>query len=736
MRKSVNIFLVLLATLTPFISFALPTYTSITEGQATVSQASQTTTINQQSTSAILQWNSFNINTNESVVFNQPSSSSITINNILDQNPSQILGSITANGRIVLLNANGFYFGASSSISANTFIAAATSLNNTTYNSTTNTLTTIDPSLITATITTNGTITTTKTQLTAKTIATTDTSTITSSTISIKATNDISLHGTFTATNAVDLFATSAIVGAATITASSITATTDYLSYAGDLTATNTISLTATNILLSNLVNLTAPSTTIQANNTAIISATINANSPSNAGTIIINATNNLTLLSATFTAQSTQQGNGGFIEISTKGTLKQHNTTISTTAVNGRTGTLLIDPDYLIITDSIPESYDYFKQLVIGFSDGAVISNPITSLASTSYFGDSVALNSTYALIGAYGVSTNRGNTYLYNLSSGTWTDLSITADQPITSLASNSYFGDSVALNSTYALIGAYGVSTNRGNTYLYNLSSGTWTDLSITADQPITSLASNSYFGDSVALNSTYALIGAYGVSTNRGNTYLYNLSSGTWTDLSITADQPITSLASNSYFGDSVALNSTYALIGAYGVSLNRGSTYLYVLPNVTFRSTYDLVGELASNNVELHADRDISILSSITSTSTNSFTLISGGTIGNVLPSTAVIRVGKLILQAQGDIGTANRPLLVYAQKNTTVTTPGNKYITYTIKNNKAKHYEGFISQLLYDLVGSIKIDGLISFDCVEDDIVATLSIKVICSIGL
>ena len=180
------------------------------------------------------------------------------------------------------------------------------------------------------------------------------------------------------------------------------------------------------------------------------------------------------------------------------------------------------------------------------------------------------MALNSTQALIGAQGVSSLRGNAYLYNLSTGAWTDLATTAGQPVTGLGSSSRFGYSAALNSTQALIGAYGVSGSRGNAYLYNLSTGTWTDLATTAGQPVSGLGSNSRFGFSVALNSTQALIGAYGVSSSRGNAYLYDLSTGAWTDLATTTGQPVTGLGSSSQFGWSVALNSTYALIGAPGV----------------------------------------------------------------------------------------------------------------------------------------------------------------------
>ena len=47
----------------------------------------------------------------ETTIFNQPSASSVVVNNIHDANASQIYGSLQANGMVVLMNAAGFYFG-------------------------------------------------------------------------------------------------------------------------------------------------------------------------------------------------------------------------------------------------------------------------------------------------------------------------------------------------------------------------------------------------------------------------------------------------------------------------------------------------------------------------------------------------------------------------------------------------------------------------------------------------
>lgn len=327
-----------------------------------------------------------------------------------------------------------------------------------------------------------------------------------------------------------------------------------------------------------------------------------------------------------------TLSGNGGAIELSSGGTLNvqlasDHGLNALARAAGYANGSIVIDPADIVIGDALG-SFDIFQTLLSGngtitapdassgyivsmtndyaligptssslpthigaylynlitgtWTDLATVPNqPITALPVNSYFGASVALNNEYALIGAYGVSSNRGDAYLYNLSTGVWTALSGTPGQPVTGL-STARFGYSVALNDTYALIGAYGVSSLRGEAYLYNISEQTWTVLSETPNQMVTALPSNSYFGYTVALNDDYALINAERVSAYRGNVFLYKLDDNTWTDLAATPLSPVPTLASNAYFGTALALNKTYALIGAYGASSDCGDAYLYNL----------------------------------------------------------------------------------------------------------------------------------------------------------
>ncbi len=73
---------------------------------------------------AILDWQKFNVSADSSVNFAQKSAGSIALNKIHDANPSQILGSVTANGQIYLVNHNGFVFGKDSVVNARGLVAS------------------------------------------------------------------------------------------------------------------------------------------------------------------------------------------------------------------------------------------------------------------------------------------------------------------------------------------------------------------------------------------------------------------------------------------------------------------------------------------------------------------------------------------------------------------------------------------------------------------------------------
>ena len=90
---------------------ALPGGLQVVQGQATVDTAGARMTITN-SPNAILNWRSFSIGAQQSVHFNQASSASQVLNRVTGTDPSSILGSLSSNGQVWLLNPHGVLFGA------------------------------------------------------------------------------------------------------------------------------------------------------------------------------------------------------------------------------------------------------------------------------------------------------------------------------------------------------------------------------------------------------------------------------------------------------------------------------------------------------------------------------------------------------------------------------------------------------------------------------------------------
>ena len=109
---------------------ALPTGGAVVAGQAAISQSGSAMTISQDSNQAILNWQSFNIGSNASVNFQQPSSSSVALNRVIGSDPSAIYGSLTANGQVFLVNPNGVLFGQGARVDVGGLVASTMDIRN------------------------------------------------------------------------------------------------------------------------------------------------------------------------------------------------------------------------------------------------------------------------------------------------------------------------------------------------------------------------------------------------------------------------------------------------------------------------------------------------------------------------------------------------------------------------------------------------------------------------------
>ncbi len=90
---------------------------TVSQGSASFSTQGSQFTI-QTSDRTFINWQSFNIGAGQTTTFLQPSSSSVVWNQINDSNPSQMLGTLNANGYVVLQNQAGFFIGGQAVLNA------------------------------------------------------------------------------------------------------------------------------------------------------------------------------------------------------------------------------------------------------------------------------------------------------------------------------------------------------------------------------------------------------------------------------------------------------------------------------------------------------------------------------------------------------------------------------------------------------------------------------------------
>ncbi len=204
---------------------------------------------------------------------------------------------------------------------------------------------------------------------------------------------------------------------------------------------------------------------------------------------------------------------------------------------------------------------------------------------AANDQFGSSVALDGTTALVGAPGKVVGMhscGVAYVYGYDGAAWVQQ---AELVPSDPGDGDWFGISVALHGTTAIVGAYakvvGANNQQGAVYVFEKSGGVWTQQTklLTSDG-----AQWDGLGGSLAFDGTTLLAGAAGksVSTSlQGAAYVFTRSGATWAQgARLVASDPV----SNDQFGTSLAFDGTTALIAApeknFGGGLHQGAVYVF------------------------------------------------------------------------------------------------------------------------------------------------------------
>ncbi len=192
---------------------------------------------------------------------------------------------------------------------------------------------------------------------------------------------------------------------------------------------------------------------------------------------------------------------------------------------------------------------------------------------AANDYFGISVAITGTTAIVGSMlddDSGADSGSAYLFDAATGAHI-AKLTANDG----AAADHFGSSVSISGTTAIVGAYGNDDNgtySGSAYLFDTATGVQF-AKLTANDG----AAGDLFGNSVAISGTTAIVGAEGDDDNginSGSAYLFDSMTGAQIAKLTASDG-----AELDSFGVSVAISGTTAIVGAFKDDGN-GSAYLF------------------------------------------------------------------------------------------------------------------------------------------------------------
>lgn len=108
---------------------ANPIGAQVVNGTAAISQVGSVLTVTN-TPNAIINWQGFSINAGETTRFIQQSSSSAVLNRVVGPDPSALLGTLTSNGRVFLINPAGIMVGQGAMINVPGFVASTLNLSN------------------------------------------------------------------------------------------------------------------------------------------------------------------------------------------------------------------------------------------------------------------------------------------------------------------------------------------------------------------------------------------------------------------------------------------------------------------------------------------------------------------------------------------------------------------------------------------------------------------------------
>ena len=291
------------------------------------------------------------------------------------------------------------------------------------------------------------------------------------------------------------------------------------------------------------------------------------------------------------------------------------------------------IDMDGSYIAVGSSEAYNHGSQkgaAYIFMNDGNDSFSQVAKLSASNAqeydnFGNAIAIDGNYVVVGSQHTDTNgseTGTVYIYkNDGSNNFSEIAILhasdADR-------DDNFGNSVAINGNYIVIGAYqkdGTDSGAGAVYVFKNSADSFTQIA-----KLTESTSSDYdsFGSSVdvSVNGKTIVVGAANVDNpaditpkNRGALYVFTNDGN---DNFIQSEKII---GDTTYsLGTSVSIDGSVVIAGAPGSDSNGDEVYAYTFNNIT---TPTLSVDTTSVTLDVDAIALINVLATTDGTTTES-----------------------------------------------------------------------------------------------------------------
>jgi hypothetical protein len=215
-----------------------------------------------------------------------------------------------------------------------------------------------------------------------------------------------------------------------------------------------------------------------------------------------------------------------------------------------------------------------------------ATMANP--NIGSGGFFGNSVGISGTTAVVGDFRSDPNSNGTASVFVRNGSgWpTTPTVILDDPVTANAGDQ-FGNGVAISANTIVVGASWTNTQAGVAYVYEKQGSTWPeDPTVTLNDP--GAAPFAQFGFSVATSRNVIVVGAPALNGGNGAAYIYVRSSSGWptTPTATLLDPGLSNQEKVDWFGLAVAVSGNSVFVGSPGAAYPQlgtgvGAAYVYV-----------------------------------------------------------------------------------------------------------------------------------------------------------